>query len=872
MPRRLSFLAALLAVEVAVAAPLDEIPAYKQGIDALSDHLWDLAARRFEEAMKTPELADKDRQTLLLRLAESRIRAGQPDSADLALSHELLKEHPAQPFWKAQSLLARGRLGEALEILKKLPDSGPHPIEALLTQARVQRAIGDREGALATLDRLIRLPKAPDSARILRANFLFADGLPEKAIEACPDPTRLPAAQANQVRLLRARCLLALDQPDSALPLLQRLVGDPDDPLAAQNQTLRDHHQAIIDLARARLALGKRQEAADGLLPFLPKNPKSPLLDEAFSVLVSCLPEVPAPNDPILTRLREWTPPPPVPQPPLLIRPDASAAAAWPGENPLADPLAPEALFHLALTSRRLDLPDAVNTSRRLLSRLRLEFPHHPLVGPSLLELGRWELEAGRKDRATACFDAISRLGDSSPPELRAQALAMEATARFQDGDFDAAARLFDDSADLLEDDRRRDARLNAASALLAADDRSGFAKLAESAGADSELQADLALERALYLASQHSPDALADLIDFTLQHPEHPRLAEARLQAVLTALDGPQPDLEQATAQFDAISPEQRSQLNPPILALAEVRLLGHSGRWTEAASRAADFIAAFPEDPLLPLLTYERGKALFRNKDFNDAGIALKSLAQNWPDSPHAPAALFLAARAAASGATPQAKKESIELFRKLLDRQSPFRDISRIEISNLLISLAELDEAIAILDPWFKEMRADDALLAHVGLLLGDALYARAEGDGKLLQRVIDVQDRLLKTLPPDSPFRARILYKKGRALEGFKTTAAEDEALMAYLDVVQAAAGKTKADWESIELCGFAALQIYGNREEWLTAKKLAERIASLNGPRAADAAKRAKAIGQEQMLWDEESELPEAPPEPESSSD
>lgn len=864
MPRFLRFLALLLVMEAARAETLDDVPAYREGLDALSDHLWDLAAEKFKEALDTPDLPEKARQTLLLRLAESHIRDRHTEAAAVVLSHEILQDHPERPFWLAQNLLAAGRMREALTAFQALPADSPFRIESLLTTARVQRAIGDTSGALATLDALLKLPKAPASARILRAAFLLADSRPADALKAMPDPDRLPAGEANQVRLLRARCLLALDQPEAALPILLTLVGDPDDPLAAQNQTLRDHHQAIIDLARTRLALGKRQEAADGLLPFPPKNPKSPLLDEAFAVLTSCLPETPAPNDPILTRLREWIPVAPISLPPASIAPGDSAVASWPGETAIDESLAPEALFHLALATRKLNLPEAAVSSRRLLWRLRLEFPHHPLLGPSLLELGRWALAADQKQQSSACFDAISRLASHSPPELRAQALIMEAQARFQDGDFPTAARLFDESAALLENDRRRSALLNSASALLGSSDLETFGKLADTAE-DPELQSHLALERALFLASQHSPDALADLIDFTQRHPRHPRLAEARLQVVLTALDGPEPDIEQASAQFDAISEEDRAKLAPSLLALAEVRLLGHTGLWAEAATRADSFIKSSPEDTLVPLLSYERGKALFRNKDFNEAGIVLKSLAQQWPDSPQAPAALFLAARAAANGATPQAKKESIEIYRKLLDRDSPFRDISRLEISNLLISLSELDEAIAILDPWFKEMGPEDPLLAHVGLLLGDALYARAEGDGKLLQRVIDVQNRMLKTLPADSPVRARILYKKGRALEGFATPEAEDEALLAYLSVVQSATNQPKGDWESIELCGFAALQIYGKREEWVTAKKLAERIASLQGPRSADAAKRAKAIGQEQMIWDDE-ETPDIAPD------
>ncbi|MFM2241193.1 MAG: hypothetical protein RLZ97_48, partial [Verrucomicrobiota bacterium] len=46
MPRFLRFLALLLVMEAARAETLDDVP----------DHLWDLAAEKFKEALDTPDL------------------------------------------------------------------------------------------------------------------------------------------------------------------------------------------------------------------------------------------------------------------------------------------------------------------------------------------------------------------------------------------------------------------------------------------------------------------------------------------------------------------------------------------------------------------------------------------------------------------------------------------------------------------------------------------------------------------------------------------------------------------------------------------------------------------------------------------------
>ncbi len=832
----------------ALAAGPEEIPAYRQGIDALAGELWSVAADRFEEALATPELEPETKQTLLLRLAESLVRGDQGARALQVLADPLLAGSPDRSFWSGQAQVAAGRFGEAIEELAGIPEKSPFYQEAQLTLALVHRALGDLDHALEAFDRLGRERNAPTRALLLKAETLLEAGHAERALAALPTTDGLPQTAAKRVLLLRGEALLALEKPAEAEAIFAQLASEP------EGQNLRDFHQASIDLARARLAQGAVQTAADGLLAFIQQNPESPLLDEAFSTLLRCLPAQPTPNDPILARLREWAPDP-LPRSPALLPSDSGSTGSWPTlPGSKSESLGAEALYHLALATRRLAAPDAALQARRLLVRLRKEFPGHPLVARSLLELGRWDLDAGRKEQAAAHFTLLEKLGSNSPNELRAEGLALEARSRFSDGDFATAARLFDQASALLEDERRLAARQNAAVSLLAAGELKTFDELAEKT-AEPDLAAHLTLERGIYLASKRDPAALPTLLSFIGNHPDHPRLAEARLHAALAAVNTVPALTEEAASQLAAIPEEQRSKLRASTLAVVEIRLHEARGAWAAAAARAQEFLDQYPADPARPMILYERGRALYQNKDFNEAGIVLRTLATEFPDHPDTPAALLLSARAAAEGATPQSRKESIELFQQLAAKDSPFQDFARLELADLYILRSQLDEAIALLEPWFQQLEKADPLLVDVGLKLGEALYARAQENPAYLERALKVQDRLLSLLPEKSTSRQAILYQKGLTLEQFGDR--DDDALSAYMEVVQEAAEMPEGDWNAIERCGFSALRILEKREQWSAAKKLAERIRDLNGPRSAEAAERAKNLGLEHMIWDEE---------------
>ena len=831
------------------AATLDDLVAYRHGIDALSGELWTVASARFEEALKTPDLDPASRRTLILRLAESLIRDHKAEAAMKILSDPVLEAGPEKSFWMGQALVAAGKLNDALVEFEKVGESDPNFQESQITQSLIRRALGDLDGAIDRLDRLIRQRNAPIGARILKAETLLENGQMEDALAALPQTAKLPASMAKRIELIRGKALLEINDADEAAAVFSALAQED----AKEGQTLRDFHQAKILLARARLAQGATQSAADGLLAFIQEKPDSPVLNEAFPVLLQCLPAQPTPNDPILTRLREWAPDA-MNELPSFIQDSDDSASPWPTNTEVtSETRAPLALYYLALATRRLSAPDAALQARRLLVRLRREFPHHPLVARSLLELGRWDLDAGKKAQAAAHFAMLQKLGSSSPSELQAEALALEASSRFADGDYESAGKLFDQASLLLENERRLAAQQNAAVSLLAAGDLDDFDRVRKKV-VDDNLSTLLSLERGIYLATQRNPEALVALQSFIDQHPDHPRVSEARLHAALAAVNALPPAPAVAEALLEEIPPEDQPKLSTTTLALVQIRYLQQQKKWTEAAAISGKYLSENSADPARPILLYERGRALFQNKDFNEAGIVLKTMAEEFPDHPDSQAALLLAARAAAEGATPQSRKESIELFQKLAAKETPFRDFARLELSSLHIQLSQLDEAIALLDPWFSKLEKADPLLVDVGLKLGDALFARAQKNTTYLERAMEVYNRLLSLIPSDAPARHSILYHKGLTLERFGDR--EDEALAAYMEVIQSASEIPEGDWSAIEDCGSGALRILEKREEWSAAKKLAKKIALLNGPNSRAFEDRAKDIGQKHMIWEE----------------
>ncbi|MCW1885732.1 hypothetical protein OKA04_13410 [Luteolibacter flavescens] len=832
------------------------IPAYKEGLDALSARLWEVAATRFQTALETPDLDAAGRQTILLRLAETRIRAGEAGEAMSILEDPALEGHAEIPFWKGQALAADGRLMEALTLLDgdAIAPTAPHFREALFTRAALLQALGNQNAAL---DALAVLAKDRDAATALRARLESADillsrGRAEEALTAIPPlNARMSPRQSARAELLRARAQLEKGEHVAATGIFSALMAKAgDDPAFKIYRT-----EAAVGLARAQLAGGNREAATDGLIAFIEDERDSPKIGMAFPALLDCLPETPDADDVILTRLREWCPPPVI-KVPAVINAGNGSTGVWPAAPVAEDELATQALYYLALGLRREGSTPSKDQARRLLTRLRLDYPEHPLAERALLENARWDLADGRNEQAAAALSALD--GSNSAPVLRAEASISAAASAFAAGDHALAASESAKAADLLDGDARRGATINGAISRLAAGDLPAFQKIAADPKAPRSVKTELELEQSLFLASQRDSTALASLDRFILAHPDHPRLPEARLAAALAALEGTPPDTAFAIAQLDSLSPEQAGELPPAALAMARIQIAGRENRWADAVALAKDFLASFPDDPRKDEFRFELGNAYYENGDFNDARLELAKLAADAPAAPQAEAALLLAARSSALVTTPEAKRESLVLFDKVIGNKGALADTARLMKAR---ALGPADAAKELL-PWFEEMRKDHPLRLRVGLELGDALYNSAGTDPAPLAQALRIYETLLADLSADSMDRPEIEYLRGRVLEQLPdpklpTKKREAEALDVYFSVLEAATRQAPSDWRWVDRCGVRALTLLESAQRWEAAIGVAEMHKKLASPGAPAAAERAKALKLEHFVWDEE---------------
>ncbi|WP_193211876.1 tetratricopeptide repeat protein [Luteolibacter marinus] len=853
---RRTLIALPLATMFAAAAGPDpgKLPVFREGLEALSMRLWEVAEARFEAALITPDLDPEARQLVLLRLAEARIRAGDAEGALKTLSEPVLTGNAELPFWKAQALIVEGDFTAALALLDEnsTAPGAPHFRESRFTRASLLLALGDQAGALEALTPLTKDKEAATvfRARLETAAILLDQGKAEEALTSIPPPNaKMTPRNSMRAELLRGRAQLEKGEHQAAEAIFSKLL-EQEGPEARIFQ-----NDAAVGLAKAQLAGGNRVAAIDGLIAFIEKQRDSPRLGQALPLLLECLPEKPAPDDIILSRLDEWAPNS-LPKSPVGIAIGNGSSAVWPTAPPAADELGTQAIYHLALGLRREGSPESKSKARRLLVQLRLDYPTHPLAERSLLELSRWDLADGRKTEAATALATLDEQATS--PVLRAEASLSAAATAFGAGDFTLAAGELSKAANLLDGEARRDVTINEAAARLAAGDLAAFDALAGHSKDRDAMAADLELERALYLTSKRDPAATPALDRFILDHPSHPRVPEARLAAAISALQSSPADPAFAKAQLDSLTAEETATLPSAALTLARIRLAGTEHLWEEAAVLAENYLAANPDDPRAPEITYELGLARYQNGDYNDARIKLEELATTHPQSTLASPALLLAARSAALVATAQAKQESAVLYDRLIEAKDPLADVARLEKARVLGAA----EAAAVLLPWFEGMKKDHPQRIIAGLDLCVALYNSAGSDKAPLERALGIYVDLLAGLPENSAWRFEIQYNRGLVLERLPdpkvpSKTREAEALDVYFSVLEEAARQAPADWTWVHRCGVRARTLLENAKRWEAAIAVAERHAQLDrdSELSKEAAGRAAALKLENFVWD-----------------
>ncbi len=822
------------------------------GEDALAAGLWEMAALHFDASLGDPALAPLDKLRVAIRLAESWIRDGKAEQALALLDESFVSDHPEAPFWRGQALASLDRFTEALDVLLPLTQNpqAPFQSETALTAKNLQLALGKPKAALDTLKALEQKSDAPlaAKARLHQVEILLDQRRGPEARLIMPATDAIAPGDRPFATFLEAHLLLAEGKPAEAADVFQSLLNQ------ATGQSLDRRHRAAVGLADTHLARNNPQAAASFLLSFIQENPDSPLLAPLFQRLRAAMPETLAATDPILEKLSEWITPPELPATGLIATAGPFAAAAWPTAG-ATEELTAQALFARAQGLKRSATPEAASEAQRLLNRLRLDFPQHPLAGLAMLERARKALADGADEHA---FDLLATLRETAnSPTLRGQSAVLEAKNAFAHGDKTKAAALFEEAASSLAASEARAARFNAA--ILRFGHATSTPVLQTDKLSDPSLAADLQLERTLSL--ENPLEKRAAIEEFLLQHPDHPRVPEARLAAAEAAIATAPPDLSFARAQLETLAadPEKSATLNPQRLMLNRLRIEDLSKDIPAAIATARRILEQFSGDPAAAEAALVLGRNLFESSSYNEARMVLEKLAATDADPTRAEAALLLAARSAALIPASQSQQEALALFDKVIALKRPLTPIAMMEKARLMIDMNRLPEAIDFLRQWFDSLENSDPLHLPAGLLLGEAIYAQGGTNPTSLTEALAVYDRLLAAAPATPGVIHRLQYLRGRTLEQISdekdpSRKREKEAFTAYYSVLETATAP--AEWHYFELCGFRALALLEKAGRWPAAIACARKIASFEGPRAGEAAARASQLQLKHMIWED----------------
>jgi tetratricopeptide (TPR) repeat protein len=814
---------------------------------AMDNELWSVASSQLRNASQIQNLTSDQKAEILSLLAEALIRDNNPSQALEILNLPEIAILPNTPFWKAQALAGSGNFNDATTLLLEIANNPQNEFftQAALTAASLQLSLSQPEDALKTLELVNTSDDSSQRAIAIlrRAEILLDLHRYSDARSVLSSQTDFPPTLKPLADLFDASLSLQEKNPEKASTIFSNLLANP------QYQSLTQYSLAAIGKADSLASQNLRDNATETLLSFIRERPESPLLSKIFTRIIDWLPsEILAADHPTITALSEWIPPSsPEPAGLINIRPD-TAAAAWPTKFTEPDDISTLSLYAKAIALRRIDNPAAKQEAQILLDRLRLLAPNHYISPRALLTLASWHLEDGKTDSSFAIFDDL-RLNSKSPT-IRGLAAFHSANIAFSQGNATLSSSLFEEASNLLTGQNSQTALLNSALAKLTGENPEPILIQHSDPDTSTQLNSELTLEQAL---SNPDPSIAKSQLDTFLQkNPDHPRATEARIAIIDAALASSPPDTSIASANIDTIKASQISlpEILASRLALAELRLLFATNKHEQAIALSKEILIRFENSPIASEATLIQGKSLFRSGNYNEARIILEKVATAEPESQRAQAALLLAARSAALGATPQSREEAISIFEKSIAIDGPLRSLAILEKARLLIDLNRIPDAIQFLETSYKALSPDDPSHLPTGLLLGEAIYANGDANPDGLTKALQIYQDLLQSNTSNTSQFFRLQY-----LRGLSQTRLGD-ALSTYFSVLDRPSDSPPPDWEWFERSGFRALALLENAGKWKPAISIAEKIASFNGPRADEAATRARQMRLKHMIWED----------------
>ncbi len=819
---------------------LSDNPLYKDGISALTDHLPAIASKKFTTLLESENLAEKDKLALLFLLTESQIRANKPNDALTTLNDPLISEHPDSYFWKGQALAAAGRYNDAIESLEKAEPKSKNYQLAQIKIASLAAALNDIDKALAILNRSIQSNKtvAPQTYLSL-ANLYLAKNDHENAskmLEQIKDADT-PDSISKVKQVIQSQINILRKDYAKAIKSLDELTQEPEklDPMTLS--------YTMLYLADALHLSDQKQEAIDTLTSYLDKNTNSSLLGSMFARLGKWIPSDTSITDPTIKKLIGWA------------EKDQQDLTSNLSPSKTDDERSDLSAFALYYYARHLaGQADATSKTKAIFefNRLRLRYPTHILAGTSLTDTATTQLSLNRIEPAKVTLKLIQRLNIPIAPIAKQQAGFLLGKLNLDEKNYADAAAAFQTVVDTASDELRTASIVNAASSYLAAADIVGFQTLQQNI-ADPAIQNNLTLEYALWLANQNDIKARSILLDFTLKHPDHPRLIEAKLALASHCLRVSPIDLDLCQGILPEINQANlKEDQNAEYSYLVYRNAVAHAD-YPGAADAARQFIETFPEHPRKAEFTLLLGQAHYHNGQHNEARRILLNLIKTYPEHPLKSYAEYYAAMSAKLEGTPQAEDEAILLFSKIVTEKNNLGNAALLQLAQLYIDKNQPQLAVKTLKPEF-DVQPEGKKPMDIGILLASAYHAQGDSQPENFQLAQDVFNTLIRQHQGDPQSLNEVKYQQALALEHMGE---DDAALEIYYSVVNIDPKKTPiTEWTWYYECGNAAIAKLLEMKNPNGAIAIARKLASSGGTRAKDAAKKARKLEMEHMIWEQ----------------
>jgi TolA-binding protein/thioredoxin-like negative regulator of GroEL len=489
--------------------------------------------------------------------------------------------------------------------------------------------------------------------------------------------------------------------------------------------------------------------------------------------------------------------------------------------------------------------------ARQLFSDVRRTGVKSQAIAPALLEFAQFEVEDKHFDEAIAILND-ARLFHPEP-SLLTQINFLSAQAQYLVRRFDRASAEFEQIA------RSRSpwtkiALFNASTGWLQLGDHARFVaeySELEKAGGDEASRADLRLEEGLLQAAKGDEKAATLLQQFIRDFPKNPRVSEALVSLAELAFHASPPRLEEArrflVRASESPTPaaaERGDYLNIWIEESA-------AGSETKVIELAKRFLEQHGTSPFALEVRMKLAELYYQRQDFANAQTQFELIAQQTPDNSLGEKALFFAAESAMSSMGEHSLDRAIVLFDQVVRQNGPLRWAARNEQAVIERKLGKPKDALALYD----EVLKSDAGLPEKHEAMcgkGDIFFEMGTTDPSNYQRAIDIYGQLAADKDEPGHWRNQALFKMGLCLEKKSERA---NALATFYKILEEDARpdrRRELFW--YYKAGFNAARLLEEDSKWESAAAVYEKLAAAGGSRSEEAKARLTNLRLEHFLW------------------